>query len=170
MLEVVLSIIGIIIGISIAFYLYWLEQERDKEREKVEENYNQWMRSQLERQGTLIRAIKESLPASRKEAFSAKVEVGNVRIGDVVIDKAYLDLAETFPGGETYVQASAHTERRESTSSRLVQSLETLEEGQTVVYVSPKGKSHDAKIKSIESIVSEEKRYYIFHIWLQIIR
>jgi len=168
LLENWLSLISIFIGIGLAFYLYILEKRRDEKQIKQTEEFNKWMKEQTERQTAVIEALQKSLPKAEADKLTQKVAdmlPGSIQIGDIIITRANIRIAQSFLGGGTYVEAVAFGEEGE----RLKAQFEKLEEWQVVKFVSPDHKGI-TQVKDIKIDITEGEgvKLYTFHIWLQI--
>jgi len=168
LLENGVSIVSLIIGLFIAVYLYILEKRRDERQIKQTEEFNKWMEEQTKRQTAMIEALRESLPKVQADKLTKKVSEllpGSVQIGEIVIERANIRIAQSFLGGGTYVEAVAFGEEGE----RLNAEFSKLKEGQIVKFISPDhtGLAQLQKIE-IEKTEVEGANLYLFSIWLQI--
>jgi len=168
LLENGLSIASFIISLFIAIYLYILEKRRDEHQISQTEEFNKWMKEQTERQTAMIEALKKGLPKVQADELAKKVAEllpGSVQIGEIVIERGNLRIAQSFLGGGTYIEAAVFGEEGE----RLSTEFSKLKEGQVVKLISP-DHTGVAQVKTIETEKTEAEggSLYLFRIWLQI--
>jgi hypothetical protein len=166
-IDIITSLASFIVSLFVAIYLYILEKRRDEYQIKQTGEFNKWMKKQAQRLSAMMEALQKGLPKPQAEELTkrmAEFTPGSVQVGDVILRRDNIRIAQTFLGGGTYVEATAFDEEGERLSSE----LEKLK-GKSVKFISP-DHTGMAQVKEItvEKTKGEGGFLYVFHISLQI--
>lgn len=170
-----LSIGTFIVSLIVAFLLFWYEKRRDDSLVQQTKDFNNWMKGQTERMTSILEALQkyiEKAPSKpERRRLADRIErlfPGSVQIGETIIRRPSLRIAQAFIGGAVMVEALAIGDEGE----QLHGEISKIKEGKIINYVSPEGERFLTEVKSvrIEKETIDETIAYHFYIGLQIRR